>query len=201
MSDSDSSDLDLGPDQKYYFDSDGGYNDDMATNDDDYYVEKADCNDDSEHDRDAAYTFMDAVGLSPTPDAVAQLTDVFVPCLRIMCERGYDPSGATWQEGGWRSQLIDIRKKFSRLWFHGWIKGVFRSDHGYDLINYVGYYQRLAMRGRPWGSWGEPESTTITAGTISTGEIVPMTREQFEEFTRRWKVRWSKSDSQEGKPR
>jgi hypothetical protein len=93
----------------------------------------------------------------PTPDAVAQLTDVFVPCLRIMCERGYDPTGATWREGGWRSQLVDIRKKFKRLWFHGWIKGRFVPDHGFDLINYVGYYQRLEMTGEPWGEWGEPE--------------------------------------------
>jgi hypothetical protein len=106
----------------------------------------------------AAVAFFKAMGISdPTPDAVGQLLEAFVPCLRIMCERGYDPTGATWREGGWRSQLVDVRKKFKRLWFHGWIKGRFVPDHGFDLINYVGYYQRLQMNGKPWGEWGEPE--------------------------------------------
>ena len=106
---------------------------------------------------DAIDEFFKAMELTPTPDAREQLISVFVPCLEIMCSRGYDPDGATWREGGWRSQLVDIRKKFSRLWFHGWIRGEFRPDHGFDLINYVGYYQRLAMGGKPWGSWGQPE--------------------------------------------
>jgi hypothetical protein len=105
-----------------------------------------------------AVMFLENMGLTPTPDAVGQLLEVFFPCLAIMCSRGYDPNGATWREGGWRSQLVDARKKFKRLWFHGWIKGIFIPDHGWDLINYVGYYQRIAMRGAPWGEWGEPEN-------------------------------------------
>lgn len=107
---------------------------------------------------DATDEFFKAMGLTPTPDAMEQLLEVFVPCLRIMCERGYDPTGATWREGGWRSQLVDVRKKFKRLWFHGWIHGRFVPDHGFDLINYTGYYQRIAMSGKPWGEWGEPET-------------------------------------------
>lgn len=107
---------------------------------------------------DAAEQFLKSLGIDePTPDAIGQLLDVFVPCLQIMCERGYDPTGATWREGGWRSQLVDVRKKFKRLWFHGWIHGRFVPDHGFDLINYTGYYQRIAMQGKPWGNWGEPE--------------------------------------------
>jgi hypothetical protein len=109
---------------------------------------------------DAVLQFFKSQGIDdPTPDAIGQLLEVFVPCLQIMCERGYDPTGKTWRQGGWRSQLVDIRKKFSRLWFHGWIKGRFVPDHGFDLINYVGYYQRLQMKGMPWGEWGEPEES------------------------------------------
>jgi hypothetical protein len=122
---------------------DGGYDQNMGTGD--------------HPTRLSASRFMTDCGLAPTEDAVGQLVEVFLPCLRIMCERGYDPTGATWKEGGWRSQLVDIRKKFSRMWFHGWIHGEFRPDHGTDLINYVGYYQRLGMKGHPWGKWGEPE--------------------------------------------
>ena len=105
-----------------------------------------------------AREFLELIGIgNPTPDAVEQLTDVFVPCLEIMCERGYDPTGASWRSGGWRSQLVDIRKKFTRLWFHAWIKGRFVKDHPIDMINYLGYFIRLEMKGEPWGDWGEPE--------------------------------------------
>src|SRR5258708_14130445 len=59
---------------------------------------------------DAAERFMKECGLSPTHDAIEQLTDAFLPSLRIMCDRGYDPNGATWREPGWRCFLTDIRK-------------------------------------------------------------------------------------------
>jgi hypothetical protein len=111
----------------------------------------------AENDQDRAWKFMVDCGLDPTPDAADQLAEVFLPCLRIMCERGYDPNGANWREGGWRSQLVDTRKKFKRLWFHAWIKGKFVPDHGFDMINYIGFYQRLKLSGEPWGDWGEPE--------------------------------------------
>ena len=108
----------------------------------------------------AAVRFLKEVGVAdPTLDAVKQLIDVFVPCLKIMCERGYDPTGATWREGGWRSQLVDVRKKFSRLWRHGWLEGRFVPDHSLDLINYTGFYHRIQMQGKPWGEWGEPEES------------------------------------------
>ena len=106
-------------------------------------------------DQEAAEAFLESVGLiDPTPDMIGQLLEVFVPCLKIMYERGYDPTGATWREGGWRSQLVDIRKKFSRLWRHGWLQGKFVPDHGLDLINYTAFYQRMEMKGEPWGNWG-----------------------------------------------
>jgi hypothetical protein len=106
---------------------------------------------------DLALTYLRASGLTPTPDAVGQLVEAFLPCLKIMCERGYDPNGANWREGGWKSQLVDIRKKFKRLWYHAWIKSTFVVDHPRDMINYLGYYIRLEMKGEPCGDWGEPE--------------------------------------------
>jgi hypothetical protein len=105
---------------------------------------------------DAAYTFLSENGLDPTPDAVAQLTDVFLPCLKIMCERGYDPNGETWKAGGWRSMLVDAKKKFDRMWYFGWLRGEFHPDHPIDAINFLGFYYRLHLSGKPWGTWGDP---------------------------------------------
>jgi hypothetical protein len=105
---------------------------------------------------DAAHTYLTECMLDPTPDAVEQLVEAFTPALAIMCERGYEKDGSTWKEGGWRSQLVDIRKKFKRIWFHGWIHGDFRPDHSIDMINYLGYYLRLGGKGDPWGTWGDP---------------------------------------------
>lgn len=111
--------------------------------------------------RDAAERFMKECGLSPTADAISQLTEAFLPALRIMTERGYDPEGATWRESGWRGVLTDIRKKFARLWFRSWKRGNFDGDSAIDLINFCGFYFRQECRGTPWGEWGEPEEGDI----------------------------------------
>lgn len=103
--------------------------------------------------RDAAYTFMKDCGLDPTEDAVGQLTEAFLPCLRIMCQRGYDPQGRTWRQAGRLGALADMRKKFFRLWERAWIRGGTHDDSAYDLINYTGFYLRIQGR---WGEWGEP---------------------------------------------
>jgi len=105
--------------------------------------------------REAAIQFMKDFGLDPTSDAIEQLTDVFVPCLRIMCERPWDPNGLTWKRSGFYGILTDIRKKFERLWERGWRHGKRHDDSGYDLINYVGMYMR-SNPDLPWGEWGEP---------------------------------------------
>jgi len=107
--------------------------------------------------RDAALEFLDQIGLVPTPDAIDQLVEVFVPCLAIICSRGYSPDGATWRASGWRALLADIRKKFARLWFHSWKHGRYDRDSAIDMINYAGFYIRLQNQGEPWGEWGEPE--------------------------------------------
>jgi hypothetical protein len=107
-------------------------------------------------DLDAAYEFLDRCALTPTPDAVEQLIDAFLPALRIMCERGYDPQGGSWRESGWMGQLVEIRKRASRLVHNSWRHGRFDQNNAVDLINYAGYYLRIKGEGKPWGSWGEP---------------------------------------------
>ena len=104
--------------------------------------------------RDAAVEFLDRCSLVPTPDAVSQLTEVFLPCLEIMCKRPWDPTGATWRKSGVLGILSDAKKKFERLWERGWKYGVRHDDSAYDLINYVAFYMR--SEDNRWGEWGEP---------------------------------------------
>lgn len=103
---------------------------------------------------DAAYTFMKGVGLDPTPDAVSQLTEVFLPCLRIMCERPWDPNGKTWRKSGRLGVLSDARKKWERIWERLWIHGKAHDDSVFDGINYLGFVLRSEDNG--WGEWGQP---------------------------------------------
>lgn len=112
-------------------------------------------------DVSAAYEFLDHMGMNnPTPDMVEQLLDAFVPALRIMYERGYDPNGGTWREGGWRSIVQELRKKTFRIWHKSWRNSEFDADNGVDLINYAGYYHRLKCSGMPFGDWGEPDAVS-----------------------------------------
>lgn len=107
----------------------------------------------------AARQFFKELGIDDPPmDAICQLLIAFVPSLRIMCERGYDPNGLTWRASGWRGQIQEIRKKTDRLWLRGWLRGRFDADSARDIINYAGFYLRLAGEGKPWGDWGEPGS-------------------------------------------
>jgi len=105
---------------------------------------------------DRAATFLEANGLSPSLDAVEQLTKVFLPCLRIMCDPSHpwDPTGKTWRKSGVLGILTDVRKKFERLWERGWTHGKRHDDSGHDLINYIGFYMRSEDNG--WGDWGPP---------------------------------------------
>jgi hypothetical protein len=110
--------------------------------------------------KQASLEFLDKVGLVPTPDAVDQLSEVFVPCLAIMCRRGYDPHGATWRESGRMGALTDVRKKFKRLWDRAWKRGYSLDDpqlldSGHDLINFTGFLLRSGD-GPRWGEYGEP---------------------------------------------
>lgn len=111
---------------------------------------------DRDKDLDAAYTFLDACCMTPTPDAVHQLVDAFLPALRIMCQRGYDPDGGSWKESGWMGQLFEMRKRMSRLVHNSWRGGRFDESNTVDMINYAGFLYRLEGKGRPWGRWEDP---------------------------------------------
>lgn len=104
----------------------------------------------------AARAYLAACGVKSTPDAVEQLTEVFLPCLQIMCERPWDPNGGTWRKSGWLGIMTDVRKKFERLWERGWKHGDRHDDSILDLINYLGFLRR--SRKSRWGDWGEPYS-------------------------------------------
>jgi hypothetical protein len=102
-----------------------------------------------------AEAFMRTMDMEPTPDAVGQLLEVFVPCLRIMCDRGYDPTGGLWRKAGVLGIIWDVRKKFERLWYRTWTLGIRHDDSGFDLINFTGFLLRADPDSR-FGDAGEP---------------------------------------------
>lgn len=106
--------------------------------------------------RDAAVDFLDKCSISPTPDAVDQLIEAFLPALKIISERGYDPKGASWRECGWRGQVYEIVKRCKRLMFNSWTHSRHDANNALDLMNYAGFYLRLRNEGAPFGDWGEP---------------------------------------------
>jgi hypothetical protein len=91
-----------------------------------------------------------------TPDAVGQLVEVFIPCLRIMCDpdHPWDPEGKTWRRAGRLGVLTDARKKFERLWERYWIHYTPHPDSGYDAINFIAFV--LRSDDNRWNEWGEP---------------------------------------------
>jgi hypothetical protein len=103
-----------------------------------------------------AAEFLKLYGMEPTADAVAQLNKVFIPCLKIMCERPWSKRISTWRNGGRLSVLGDLRKKFERVWYRYWLCNKPHPDSIFDLINYAGFV--LRSDDDRWGSWGEPGS-------------------------------------------
>jgi hypothetical protein len=108
----------------------------------------------TETTRDIAQRFLEDMNMVPTEDAVSQLVEVFIPCLRIMCERPWDPNGKTWRKSGIFGVLSDGRKKWERFWERFWVHGKRHDDSALDLINYVGFV--LRSDDNRWGEWGEP---------------------------------------------
>jgi hypothetical protein len=106
--------------------------------------------------RDAAHDFIHGLGVDPTPDAIDQLAGPFAECLRIMCERGYDPEGTTWASKGWKGLVHDILNKSGRLRYNSWRHNRFDADSAIDMINFAGFYWRLKNKGSKWGDLGEP---------------------------------------------
>ena len=110
------------------------------------------------NDTKAARTFLDECGIDPaSPDAIDQLVQVFLPCLRIMCDPAHpwDPNGATWRKSGILGAMTDAKKKWERFFERTWHRGKRHDDSGYDLINYIGFVMRSDPDSR-WGEWGEP---------------------------------------------
>jgi hypothetical protein len=104
----------------------------------------------------AAEQFLVACDFTPTPEAVAQLVEAFLPCLAIICERGYDPNGANWRSMGWRGLIFEAKKRLNRLFFNSWKNRTYDPNNAIDLMNYVAYYYRLRNEGSPWGDTEEP---------------------------------------------
>jgi hypothetical protein len=106
-----------------------------------------------------AHAFMEAVFGEDayTPDSIGQLVEVFYPCLRIMVERGYEPTGALWRRAGILGTIWDVRKKFERFWFRTWTLGIRHDDSGFDLINHTAFALRIDPDSR-FGDAGEPAS-------------------------------------------
>lgn len=106
---------------------------------------------------EAADAFLEACGLRPNQDARDQLVEVFLPCLRIMCERDHAQDGSTWKMAGWMPQLMQLLGKADRLKHRSWRGRRPDLDSARDIINYAGFFLRGIQSGVPaWGEWGEP---------------------------------------------
>jgi len=106
--------------------------------------------------RDKAFDFIKALGAEPVPDAIEQLIGPFALALTIICERGYDETGALWRSKGWKGLVHDILNKAGRIKYNSWRNNKFDSDSAVDLINFSGFYWRLRNEGSKWGELGEP---------------------------------------------
>lgn len=109
--------------------------------------------------QEEAADFLRAIGLPANQDAVDQLARVFVPCLRIICDRDHAGDGSTWRRAGWKPQLHEVFKKMDRLRHREWLHS--NGDpacEGTDIINYIGFYLRGRMdKISAWAEWGKPD--------------------------------------------
>lgn len=96
-------------------------------------------------------------GREVPPDAVGQLVEAFLPCLRIIVGRNYNPNGATWQRAGRKGLVREILKNTDRIRDRDWLGNTRDEDSAHDLINFCGFYLRsILMDQDNWGYWGEP---------------------------------------------
>jgi hypothetical protein len=111
----------------------------------------------------AAHDFLSAI-FGPDgypPDTVAQLVEVFLPCLKIMVDHNW---GELWRKAGFNSLMVHTGSKFERYWERTWIQGKRHADSGFDAINFLGFTLRAdpddiwGTRGKPaWGDEGPGE--------------------------------------------
>lgn len=112
-----------------------------------------------QHEWTLSRDFLEAVfaGQSIPGDAVSQLVQGFLPCLKIIIERGYATDGRTWEAGGWRGLLHEMIKKMDRVQFLDWQHAIGASHEMPDIINYGAMYMRSRNNLLPWGTlFGEP---------------------------------------------
>jgi hypothetical protein len=105
---------------------------------------------------DAAFDYLQKIGLDPTDEAVNQLAGPFAEALAIICTRGYDPTGATWKSKGWKGLVHDILNKSGRIKYNSWRHNRFDPDSAIDIINFAGFYWRWKNHGSKWGELGKP---------------------------------------------
>lgn len=114
-----------------------------------------------------ARELMIACGIpDPTPDAIDQLLEAFLPALRKMCDAAHpwDPKGGTWRESGSMGALTDARKKFKRWWYRAWVMlrphdDPAAVDSAVDLLNFIGFW--LRSEDNSWNDWEEPGSGRV----------------------------------------
>jgi len=108
--------------------------------------------------RDAAYYYINTLGVEATPDAVEQLLGPFSEALRVMCSRRYEdePGSELWRSKGWKGLVHDILNKAGRIKYHSWRRNNFDADSAIDIINFAGFYWRVKNKGSKWGELGRP---------------------------------------------
>jgi hypothetical protein len=102
----------------------------------------------------AAHDFLSAI-FGPDgypPDTVAQLVEVFLPCLRIMVDHNW---GELWRKAGFNSLMVHTWSKVDRYWERTWLQGKRHADSGLDAINFLGFTLR-ADPDNIWGTRGKP---------------------------------------------
>jgi hypothetical protein len=112
----------------------------------------------NESHRHAAYSYLKAVGLDPTPDAIGQLSGPFTAALEIMCKRGYSPDGSFWKIRGWKGIVQHIMDNAFRIRYHSWRASRFYPNGALDMMNFAGFYYRMGCEGDKWGELGPPDA-------------------------------------------
>jgi hypothetical protein len=104
----------------------------------------------------AEATYLEAIGLPPTKESVAQL-EVFAEALRIFASRNA-AYGDVWKQYGALSNLLSVARKVDRL-MHSWWEGKGAPamhkdslDDAIDNINYTAFFIRNAREGNITGS-------------------------------------------------
>lgn len=104
---------------------------------------------------DLASEFLRAeFGEEPTPDAVRQLVEAFLPCLEIIQSRGYEPDGGQWKRAGWRGNLYHLLNRAIRLRGNCWERRRIDRNNAIDIMNYAGFFLR-GQESDPENLWGE----------------------------------------------